>query len=116
MNEINGIKKESQENNTDANTNKDLNEIIPIVLCGNKCDLESERQIQTAEAQKLAEEWKVLFFETSAKNKINITESFTALVKKIIELKGENENINKNENENENKNVKINSRFKCSLF
>ena len=95
---------------------KDLNEIIPIVLCGNKCDLESERQIQTAEAQKLAEEWKVLFFETSAKNKINITESFTALVKKIIELKGENENINKNENENENKNVKINSRFKCSLF
>jgi len=93
---------------------KDLNEDVPIVLCGNKCDLESERQVQTAEAQKLAEDWKVLFFETSAKNRINITESFTALVKKIIELKGDN--MKMNENVNENKNEKIKSKIKCNLF
>ena len=62
---------------------KELSDHVSIALCGNKCDLESERQVQTAEAQKLAEEWKVLFFETSAKNKINITETFQALVKDI---------------------------------
>jgi len=62
---------------------KDVSEHVSIALCGNKCDLESERQVQTAEAQKLAEEWRVLFFETSAKNKINITETFQALVKDI---------------------------------
>jgi len=62
---------------------KDVTEHVPIVLCGNKCDLETERQVQTEEAQKLAEEWKVLFFETSAKNKINITETFQALIKDI---------------------------------
>ena len=62
---------------------KELSDHVSIALCGNKCDLESERQVQTAEAQKLAEEWKVLFFETSAKNKINIAETFQALVKDI---------------------------------
>ncbi|ELP94971.1 hypothetical protein EIN_251150 [Entamoeba invadens IP1] len=58
-------------------------EHVSIALCGNKCDLESERQVQTSEAQKLADDWKVLFFETSAKNKINISETFQALVKDI---------------------------------
>ncbi|KAL7718778.1 small monomeric GTPase [Entamoeba marina] len=62
---------------------KDVSEHVSISLCGNKCDLESERQVQTSEAQKLADEWGVLFFETSAKNKINITETFDALVKDI---------------------------------
>ena len=62
---------------------KDPTEHIPIALVGNKCDLESERQVPTDEAKKLAEEWNVLFFETSAKNKINITETFQALVKDI---------------------------------
>ena len=62
---------------------KDPTEHIPIALVGNKCDLESERQVPTDEAKKLAEEWNVLFFETSAKNKINITETFQALVKDV---------------------------------
>ncbi|BFU23933.1 Ras family GTPase [Entamoeba histolytica HM-1:IMSS-B] len=62
---------------------KDVSEHVSIALCGNKCDLESERQVQTNEAKNLAEQWKVLFFETSAKAKINITETFQALVKDI---------------------------------
>ena len=62
---------------------KDPTEHIPIALVGNKCDLESERQVPTDEAKKLAEEWNVLFFETSAKNKTNITETFQALVKDV---------------------------------
>jgi len=96
---------------------KDLSEDVPIVLCGNKCDLEADRQVQKSEAEKLAEEWRVLFFETSAKNKINITESFTALVKKIQQLKG-----NENKENTDIKNIKNNdnndkkSRFKCNLI
>ena len=62
---------------------KEMSEHLPIALVGNKCDLESERQVPTDEAKKLAEEWNVLFFETSAKNKINITETFQALVKDV---------------------------------
>ncbi|ELP94549.1 hypothetical protein EIN_050170 [Entamoeba invadens IP1] len=62
---------------------KDLNEHVPIALCGNKCDLEAERQVSTEEAKKLADDWKILFYETSAKNKINITETFQGLVRDI---------------------------------
>ena len=62
---------------------KDISEHVPIALCGNKCDLESERQVQRDEAEKLAQEWGVIFKETSAKNKINITETFEELVKDI---------------------------------
>ena len=62
---------------------KEITEHVSIALCGNKCDLEPERQVQQAEAQKLAEEWGVIFFETSAKSKINITETFVALVDDI---------------------------------
>ena len=63
---------------------KDPTEHIPIALVGNKCDLESERQVSTEEAKQLAKEWNVLFFETSAKDNINITETFQALVKDVI--------------------------------
>ncbi|ELP94561.1 hypothetical protein EIN_488760 [Entamoeba invadens IP1] len=50
---------------------KDFSEHIPIALCGNKCDLESERQVFTEDAKKVADDWKILFYETSAKNKTN---------------------------------------------
>ncbi|ELP90342.1 hypothetical protein EIN_191220 [Entamoeba invadens IP1] len=59
---------------------KDLSEHIPIVLCGNKCDLELERQVFTNDAKKVADEWKMLFYETSAKNNTNIIEMFQGLV------------------------------------
>ena len=41
-----------------------------LVLCGNKIDL--TRQVSTNDGKILAEKEKVLFFETSAKNSINI--------------------------------------------
>ena len=94
---------------------KDLSENIPIVLCGNKCDLESERQVQTSEAQKLAEEWRVLFFETSAKTKTNITESFVALIRRIIELKGIDED-EMNNIINDNQKIKPKPKVKCYLL
>ena len=56
------------------------------VLVGNKCDLEDQRQVQTAEGEQLTEEWckeakYTKFFETSAKNKINLEECFYEAVR-----------------------------------
>ncbi len=51
-----------------------------MVLVGNKVDLEQERQVSTGEGAELAREWDLPFFETSAKNRINIQECITKLV------------------------------------
>ena len=57
---------------------------VPMILIGNKCDLESERAISTQEGQALArDEWKCPFFEASAKTRINVEESFYQLVREI---------------------------------
>ena len=77
----------------------DNNTLIPIILVGNKCDLEEYRQVQSSDAQRLAEEWKVKYFETSAKNKININRIFEELVY-LIEANNQT-NIQNTSNQNE---------------
>jgi small GTP-binding protein len=59
------------------------NDDVPIVLVGNKCDLESQRKVSTQRAKELAEQWKCAFLETSAKEKINTSQVFTEIVKTI---------------------------------
>jgi len=56
---------------------------VPIVLVGNKCDLESERQVTTNEGNDLARSFGCPFLETSAKTRINVEESFFNLVREI---------------------------------
>lgn len=57
----------------------------PIVLVGNKCDLEDQRQVKKSEGENLATEWgeNSSFFETSAKEKINHEECFYAAVRLV---------------------------------
>lgn len=43
---------------------------------GNKCDLESERQVNKEIAKNFAKENNLLFLETSAKNGVNIEKIF----------------------------------------
>ena len=56
---------------------------VVIYIAGNKIDLEEERKVKTEEGQKLADEYGFPFYETSAKNDINIKETFEELVEKI---------------------------------
>jgi len=62
-------------------TNEDLIEI----LCGNKVDLEDEREITADEAKKLADLLKLEYFETSALTGENIDEAFDLIARKLIE-------------------------------
>jgi Ras-related protein Rab-5C len=50
-----------------------------IGLAGNKCDLESKREVPKAEAAKYASDNACLFFETSAKTGENVLEIFTQI-------------------------------------
>jgi len=56
---------------------------VPMVLCGNKCDLENERQVSKAEAEGLSKSWGCPFYETSALARINVEEAFYDLVREI---------------------------------
>eukprot|EP01102_Stenamoeba_stenopodia_P003626 TRINITY_DN137_c0_g1_i1.p1 TRINITY_DN137_c0_g1~~TRINITY_DN137_c0_g1_i1.p1 ORF type:complete len:195 (-),score=59.63 TRINITY_DN137_c0_g1_i1:193-777(-) len=61
---------------------------VPMVVVGNKCDLESERQVSKAEGQDLAKSFGCPFLETSAKSRINVEESFFELVREIRKQTG----------------------------
>ncbi|KAK9458505.1 ras family-domain-containing protein [Lipomyces oligophaga] len=56
---------------------------FPMIVVGNKCDLETERQISQQEGKKLAADFKCSFIETSAKQRINVDEAFYNLVREI---------------------------------
>ena len=74
-------------------------ESFPIVLIGNKCDLEEEREISKEEGENEAKKHGFLFFETSNKNGTNIEEATVALIEKVVELKKKNENQNSQKDE-----------------
>ena len=58
---------------------------VSVVLVGNKIDLENKREVKTEEGQQLGNEFNYQFFETTAKDGININEAFGALIKAIAE-------------------------------
>ena len=63
------------------------NDHIPIVIAGNKCDLKLERKVMTGDVQAKADAWKIKFFETSAKEGINIKELYETVIKDAYEIK-----------------------------
>eukprot|EP01027_Heterolobosea_sp_BB2_P003188 GEZU01004839.1.p1 GENE.GEZU01004839.1~~GEZU01004839.1.p1 ORF type:complete len:220 (+),score=48.83 GEZU01004839.1:49-660(+) len=63
---------------------KDVDDGVPMVIVGNKCDLESERQISAIEGQNKAKNWgNIPFFEASAMKNINVSEAYHALTREI---------------------------------
>ena len=55
----------------------------PIILAGNKLDLEREREVLEEEAYQYAVSQQVGFFECSAKEMINVVELFSGVVRLI---------------------------------
>lgn len=53
------------------------------VLVGNKCD-KPDRKVSEEEGRKLASDYNMAFFETSAKSNQNVNETFTFLTKEIL--------------------------------
>ena len=67
------------------------------ILIGNKSDLESSRKVSIEEAKKMAESQGMVYLETSAKNRINVDESFMELTKSIYEQLPEKDKMSKGE-------------------
>jgi Ras-related protein Rab-11A len=71
---------------------KETSKDIPILLVGNKCDLEDERKVPIEKGKEKAQNLNCAFFETSALKKINIDKIFEELVNNIYEKTGGNKN------------------------
>lgn len=67
---------------------RDNNNKIPIILFGNKCDLLEKREVDNEEAQEFAKNNNLDYFETSAKENINIIEGFTKIAEEAYEKSG----------------------------
>eukprot|EP01129_Flabellula_baltica_P003425 TRINITY_DN13189_c0_g1_i1.p1 TRINITY_DN13189_c0_g1~~TRINITY_DN13189_c0_g1_i1.p1 ORF type:complete len:184 (+),score=43.00 TRINITY_DN13189_c0_g1_i1:49-600(+) len=57
--------------------------VVPMVLVGNKCDLEQRREVSKQEGEDLANEFDAVFFEASAKQRTNIEEIFEEIVRQV---------------------------------
>ncbi len=58
-------------------------DFVPIVLCGNKCDMDEQRNVAKIEGIELSKKYKCPYVETSAKTRVNIEEVFFQIVREI---------------------------------
>ncbi|KAM9001829.1 ras-related protein Rab-13 isoform X1 [Sarcophilus harrisii] len=89
---------------------------VERLLLGNKCDMEVKRKVQREQAEKLAREHGIRFFETSAKSSLNVDEAFSSLARDIL-LKSSRRsgNSNKATPTTDLKSCEKKSSTKCSL-
>eukprot|EP00922_Rhytidocystis_sp_ex-Travisia-forbesii_P037537 GHVS01055947.1.p1 GENE.GHVS01055947.1~~GHVS01055947.1.p1 ORF type:complete len:253 (-),score=33.60 GHVS01055947.1:282-1040(-) len=67
------------EDYTDAN--------VQIILIGNKCDLENKREIPRQKGEDLAAEYSMPFFESSAKQNLNVDAAFLCIADLVREAR-----------------------------
>lgn len=60
----------------------------PMILVGNKVDLEDRRDVSQSEAEELSKSWGVRYIETSAKTTENVETVFYTLMSDIQKRKG----------------------------
>ena len=60
-----------------------------MILVGNKCDMEDERVVSTERGKQLADQLRLEFFESSAKENINVKIVFERLVDIICDKMSE---------------------------
>ena len=67
---------------------------FPMILIGNKIDLEQDREIKKEQGEDLASKNGIEFFEISNKEGINVQEAGFAIVNKILEKRKDNNFVN----------------------
>jgi small GTP-binding protein len=58
---------------------------VPVVIFGNKCDLFEKYEIENEDAKKFAKDHNLQYFETSAKQNVNVQEGFNSIAKLAYE-------------------------------
>jgi len=95
------------------------NKNVSVILVGNKCDLEDNREVLKEDGEELAKKLKIKFMEVSAKTGENLDKLFQNLIDEVyekynkefksfasIEFMDDNKNINLNTNNNPGKKKK----------
>ena len=59
---------------------------ISIIIAGNKCDLEENRQVSREEVENYCRSHKINFLETSALKTINVKESFLYVARGLLQI------------------------------
>lgn len=66
------------------NIEEHASEDVERMLLGNKCDMEEKRMISKERGEQISREHGIKFYETSAKNNINIEKAFITLATDIL--------------------------------
>ena len=66
---------------------------FPIILLGNKCELEEKRVVSKNDAEQLAQKYGIELFEVSNKAGINIDEAGLCMINKVVEEKEKANNL-----------------------
>ena len=57
---------------------------VPLVIVGNKSDLEEDRAVSRSKAFQVAQSWNAPYYEASARARRNVDEAFVDLCRQII--------------------------------
>ncbi|EHA46288.1 hypothetical protein MCOR27_005802 [Pyricularia oryzae] len=59
-------------------------EKVPIVICGNKADLEEQRAVPRTKAFAISQRWGAPYYEASARTRTNVDEVFVDLCRQML--------------------------------
>ncbi|KAJ4298597.1 Ras- protein rsr1 [Collariella sp. IMI 366227] len=68
-------------------------EDIPIVIVGNKADLEDQRAVDRAKAFSLSQRWNAPYYEASARTRTNVDEAFVDLCRQLLRREDSHEDF-----------------------
>ncbi|KAH6651902.1 P-loop containing nucleoside triphosphate hydrolase protein [Truncatella angustata] len=67
-------------------------ENVPIVICGNKADLEDQRNVPRTKGFSLSQRWGAPYYESSARTRTNVDEVFVDLCRQMLRRDDAGEN------------------------